>query len=78
MDSPAEPRRGDFLDQIIADMDKEKFPNWRFFCRSDLQNSIRQLRVYFGSTDAIPEVNRRPSFSARGVDSKSLQFISTI
>ncbi|KAF9684562.1 hypothetical protein SADUNF_Sadunf04G0130900 [Salix dunnii] len=25
MNSPAEPRRGDFLDQIIADMDKEKF-----------------------------------------------------
>jgi cytochrome P450 len=25
MNSPAESRRGDFLDQIIADMDKEKF-----------------------------------------------------
>uniref|UniRef100_A0A2K2C4U2 Cytochrome P450 n=1 Tax=Populus trichocarpa TaxID=3694 RepID=A0A2K2C4U2_POPTR len=51
MNAPAESRQGDFIDQVIVDMDKESFES-----------------ISAALTNTSPEVNRRSSFSVRGVD----------
>jgi hypothetical protein len=40
MNAPAESRQGDFIDQVIVDMDKERFLIEDFYCQSDLWNLI--------------------------------------